>query len=332
MNWSVSRNSKPATLASHPADGGFAAAHKAGQGDVANLSIGIHVRAPYGKPRRDSRFFDKWPPPKLDRLAKRPYARRVFRPCIDLHEGRVKQIVGGSIDDARPDALRTNFVSEKPPAWYAELYRRDNLRGGHVIKLGQGNDDAAREALAAWPGGLQIGGGVTANNAAEWIDAGASHVIVTSWLFRDGKLNEARLKQLGQAVGQARLVLDLSCRRRGDDYFVVTDRWQTFTQLRVDADTLSQLAEHCDEFLIHGVDVEGLGQGIDETLVRLIAGHLPIPATYAGGARSMDDLRRVTELGQGRVHLTIGSALDIFGGDGARYEDAVTFNRKRADS
>ena len=241
------------------------------------------------------------PPPKLDRLAKRPYARRVFRPCIDLHEGRVKQIVGSSIDDARPGALRTNFVSEKPPAWYAELYRRDNLRGGHVIKLGQGNDDAAREALAAWPGGLQIGGGITANNAAGWIDAGASHVIVTSWLFRDGKLDEAiGSKQLGQASWPScGSCSTLSCRRRGDEHFVVTDRWQTFTELRVNADTLGGLAKRCDEFLIHGVDVEGLGQGIDETLVRLIAGHSPIPATYAGGARSMDDLRRVTELGQG---------------------------------
>ncbi len=253
----------------------------------------------------------------------------MFRPCIDLHEGRVKQIVGSSIDDARPGALRTNFVSEKPPAWYAELYRRDNLRGGHVIKLGQGNDDAAREVLAAWPGGLQIGGGVTADNAAEWIDAGASHVIVTSWLFQEGQLDEDRLERLDQAVGQARLVLDLSCRRRGDDYFVVTDRWQTFTELRLNAETLGGLATQCAEFLVHGVDVEGLGQGIDEALVQLIAGHSPIPATYAGGARSMDDLRRVTELGQGRVHLTIGSALDIFGGNGVCYEDVVAFNRKQ---
>jgi len=254
----------------------------------------------------------------------------VFRPCIDLHDGRVKQIVGGSIDDSQPDSLRTNFVSEQPPAWFAELYRRDNLRGGHVIKLGQGNDDVAREALAAWPSGLQVGGGITADNAVEWISAGASHVIVTSWLFRDGQLDEERLKQLGQALGQAQLVIDLSCRKRGDEYFVVTDRWQTFTDLRVNAETLGRLAGHCDEFLIHGVDVEGLGQGIDETLVQLIAEHSPIPATYAGGARSMDDLRRVTALGQGRVHLTIGSALDIFGGDGVRYEDAVAFNRDRA--
>ena len=244
----------------------------------------------------------------------------------------MKQIVGSSIDVARPGALRTNFVSEKPPAWYAELYRRDNQRGGHVIKLGQGNDDAAREALAAGPGGRQIGGGGTADNAAEWIDAGASHVIVTSWLFRDGKFDEDRLTQLDLAVGHARLELGLRCRRRGDEYFVVTDRWQTFTELRVNADTLGSLAKRCDEFLIHGVDDEGLGQGIDETLVRLIARHLPIPATYAGGARSMDDLRQVTELGQGRVNLTIGSALDIFGGDGVHYEDAVAFNLEQADS
>ena len=256
----------------------------------------------------------------------------MFRPCIDLHDGRVKQIVGGSIDDSQPDSLRTNYVSDKPPAWFAQLYRRDDLRGGHVIKLGQGNDDAAREALAAWPGGLQIGGGVTMDNAAEWIDAGASHVIVTSCLFREEQLDEDRLKRLGQAVGQSRLVIDLSCRRRGDDYFVVTDRWQTFTQLRVDADTLSQLAEHCDEFLIHGVDVEGLGQGIDKTLVRLIAKYSPIAATYAGGARSMNDLQLVTDLGEGRVHLTIGSALDILGGDGLRYKDAVAFNRKLSAS
>ena len=255
----------------------------------------------------------------------------MFRPCIDLHEGRVKQIVGGSIDDSQPDSLKTNFVSEKSPAWFAELYRHDSLTGGHIIKLGQGNDEAAREALAAWPGGLQIGGGITADNAAGWIDSGASHVIVTSWLFRDGQLDEDRIRQLGQALGQARIVIDLSCRKRDGDYFVVTDRWQTFTDLRINADTLGRLAKRCDEFLIHGVDVEGIGQGIDEALVQLIAEHSPIPATYAGGARSMDDLRRVTELGQGQVHLTIGSALDLFGGDGVRYEEAVAFNREQGE-
>ncbi len=251
----------------------------------------------------------------------------MFRPCIDLHDGRVKQIVGGSIDDSQPDSLRTNFVSEKTPAWFAELYRSDNLTGGHIIKLGQGNDEAAREALAAWPGGMQVGGGITVENAGKWIDAGASHVIVTSWLFRDGQLDEGRLGQLGQALGQAQLIIDLSCRKQDGEYFVVTDRWQTFTDLRVNADTLGKLAGHCDEFLIHGVDVEGLSQGIDEALVQLIAEHSPIPATYAGGAKSMEDLKRVTMVGKKRVHLTIGSALDIFGGSGVRYEDAVAFNQ-----
>ena len=251
----------------------------------------------------------------------------MFRPCIDLHDGRVKQIVGGSIDDSQPDSLRTNFVSEKTPAWFAELYRSDNLTGGHIIKLGQGNDEAAREALAAWPGGMQVGGGITVENAGKWIDAGASHVIVTSWLFRDGQLDEGRLGQLGQALGQAQLIIDLSCRKQDGEYFVVTDRWQTFTDLRVNADTLGKLAGHCDEFLIHGVDVEGLGQGIDEALVQLIAEHSPIPATYAGGAKSMEDLQRVTMVGKKRVHLTIGSALDIFGGSGVRYKDAVAFNQ-----
>ena len=251
----------------------------------------------------------------------------MFRPCIDLHDGRVKQIVGGSIDDSQPDSLRTNFVSEKSPAWFAELYRSDNLTGGHIIKLGQGNDEAAREALAAWPGGMQVGGGITVENAGKWIDAGASHVIVTSWLFRDGQLDEGRLGQLGQALGQAQLIIDLSCRKQDGEYFVVTDRWQTFTDLRVNADTLGKLAGHCDEFLIHGVDVEGLGQGIDEALVQLIAEHSPIPATYAGGAKSMEDLQRVTMVGKKRVHLTIGSALDIFGGSGVRYKDAVEFNQ-----
>ena len=251
----------------------------------------------------------------------------MFRPCIDLHDGRVKQIVGGSIDDSQPDSLRTNFVSEKSPAWFAELYRSDNLTGGHIIKLGQGNDEAAREALAAWPGGMQVGGGITVENAGKWIDAGASHVIVTSWLFRDGQLDEGRLEQLGQALGQAQLIIDLSCRKQDGEYFVVTDRWQTFTDLRVNADTLGKLAGHCDEFLIHGVDVEGLSQGIDEALVQLIAEHSPIPATYAGGAKSMEDLKRVTMVGKKRVHLTIGSALDIFGGSGVRYEDAVAFNQ-----
>ena len=252
----------------------------------------------------------------------------MFRPCIDLHEGKVKQIVGGSLSGDAGE-LRTNFVSERPAGWYAELYRRDALPGGHVIMLGPGNETAAREALAAYPGGLQIGGGINQDNAQRWLDAGASHVIVTSWVFRDGLLDQDRLATLARAIGKERLVLDLSCRRKGTDYFVVTDRWQKFTSMTVGAETLNSLAASCAEFLVHAVDVEGLCRGIDEELVQLLAQASPIPTTYAGGAKSLEDLETVTRLSNGRVDLTIGSALDIFGGKGVRYADVVTFNQKQ---
>jgi phosphoribosylformimino-5-aminoimidazole carboxamide ribotide isomerase len=250
----------------------------------------------------------------------------MFRPCIDLHEGKVKQIVGGTLGAA--SGVQTNFVSDRSAAWYAELYRRDGLQGGHVIMLGPGNEDEARAALKAYSGGLQIGGGVNASNAPAWLDSGASHVIVTSWVFRDGALDGERLATLVKAVGRKRLVLDLSCRKRGEEYFVVTDRWQKFTQLAVGSETLKSLAASCDEFLVHAVDVEGLCRGIDVELVSRLAQHSPIPVTYAGGARSIDDLQLVTEIGKGKVDLTIGSALDIFGGSGVRYEEVVAFNRR----
>jgi phosphoribosylformimino-5-aminoimidazole carboxamide ribotide isomerase len=253
----------------------------------------------------------------------------VFRPCIDLHEGRVKQIVGGSLTDSAAD-LKTNFVSQRSAAWYAELYRRDGLTGSHVIMLGPGNEEAAREALDAFPGGLQIGGGINADNAPRWLDAGASHVIVTSWVFREGRVDWHRLNQLVKVTGRDRLVLDLSCRKRSTDYFVVTDRWQKFTELTVNAESLKELAGFANEFLVHAVDVEGLCRGIDLDLVERLAVHSPIAATYAGGARSLEDLETVTRVGQRRIHLTIGSALDIFGGTGVRYEDAVSFNRKHS--
>lgn len=251
----------------------------------------------------------------------------MFRPCIDLHEGRVKQIVGGTLgDDA--SQIRTNFVSDRSAAWYADLYRRDNLPGGHVILLGPGNETAAREALQSYPLGLHVGGGIHADNARSWLDAGASHVIVTSWIFRDGALDRDRLRALVQAVGRQRLVLDLSCRKRNDDYFVVTDRWQKFTDLAVNRATLECLAGHCDEFLIHAADVEGLCRGIDLELVQRLAADSPLPTTYAGGAKSLEDLETVTHIGNGRIDLTIGSALDIFGGTGVRYADCVAFNRR----
>jgi phosphoribosylformimino-5-aminoimidazole carboxamide ribotide isomerase len=251
----------------------------------------------------------------------------MFRPCIDLHEGRVKQIVGGSLGDD-PARLQTHFVSERPAAWYAELYQRDALRGGHVIMLGPGNEHAARSALAAFPGGLQIGGGIHLDNARGWLDAGASHVIVTSWVFREGRVDWDRVQALVQAVGRERLVLDLSCRRRGAEYLVVTDRWQKFTEERITEAALRRLAGFCAEFLIHAVDVEGLCRGIDVELVGNLGRWTPIPTTYAGGARALADLEEVTRLGQGRIDLTIGSALDIFGGSGVRYADAVAFNRR----
>ena len=251
----------------------------------------------------------------------------MFRPCIDLHEGRVKQIVGGSLET---DKLQTNFVSEKPGAWFAELYRRDQLRGGHVIMLGPGNEAAALEALRAYPGGLQLGGGVNAENARRFLEAGASHVIVTSWIFREGRVEWERLEELVQAIGKGRLVLDLSCRKRGEEYFVVTDRWQKFTTTALSVETLRKMSEFCDEFLVHAVDVEGLCLGIDQGLVEKLAEWSSIPITYAGGASSIRDLETVTHIGRNRVDLTIGSALDIFGGTGVKYQDCVEFNRKMA--
>ena len=250
----------------------------------------------------------------------------MFRPCIDLHEGKVKQIVGGTLG-AEPERLRTNFVSPHSAAWFAALYKQDGLKGGHVIMLGPGNEAEAKAALGEFPGGLQLGGGVNLDNAQTWLDTGASHVIVTSWVFRNGSVDWERLKALSERVGKERLVLDLSCRKRGNDYFVVTDRWQKFTDVILNAGSLERFAAFCAEFLIHAVDVEGLCRGIDEALVSNLGAWTPIPMTYAGGARLLDDLKTVARLGQGRVDLTIGSALDIFGGSGIRYEDAVAFNR-----
>ena len=286
---------------------------------------------PFAFVRRALRFDSACPRPYLPRALAlsraRTYGSGVFRPCIDLHEGKVKQIVGGTLGDT--DHVRENFVSEKSSAEFAELYRHDALRGGHVIMLGPGNEAAARAALAAYPGGMQVGGGVNLDNASGWLEAGASQVIVTSWLFQGGRVDFDRLAQLESKIGKERLVLDLSCRRRGDDYWVVTDRWQTFTDVRVSAETLERLSGACVEFLVHAVDVEGLCRGIDTELVEKLALWSPIPSTYAGGANSLADLELVTQLGQGRIDLTIGSALDIFGGKGVRYEDAVAFNQRQ---
>lgn len=251
--------------------------------------------------------------------------RRVthFRPCIDLHCGQVKQIVGGSLSDDGA-TLQTNFVAPHASSWYAELYRRDGWTGGHVIQLGSGNEGAAREALAAYPGGLQIGGGITPANAASWIAAGASHVIVTSCLFdQDGCLRNDVLKELEAAVGPERLVIDLSCRRTENGWRVAMNRWQTPTRLELTPQALDSLAEHCAEFLIHAADVEGLCRGIDEELVALLGKWKGLPVTYAGGIRRLEDFETIDRLSGGHVDATVGSALDMFGGRGVRYADVL---------
>ncbi len=240
-----------------------------------------------------------------------------FRPCIDLHNGEVKQIVGSSLKEGgRP---KTNFVSSHSPAWFAELYKKDGLSGGHIIRLGAGNDAAAKEALAAWPGGMQLGGGINAANAAQWIAAGASHVIVTSCLFSGGKLDLEQVEALVAAVGRERLVFDLSCRKKGGEYYIVTDRWQRFTKETVSADFLHFLAEYCAEFLVHAVDVEGQCLGVEKELVALLGEIATIPTTYAGGIYREEDLRCIYQQGRGRLDFTVGSSLDIFGGNGFSY-------------
>lgn len=253
-----------------------------------------------------------------------------FKPCIDLHEGRVKQIVGSTLSDDASKGPVTNFESARPSEDFAAMYRKDGLGGGHVIMLGPGNEAAAKAALQAYPGGLQVGGGITPANAPGYLAAGASHVIVTSYVFRDGALDHARLAELVAAVGPKRLVLDLSCRRKERDgpFYVVTDRWQKFTTLALSAATLKELAAHCDEFLVHAVDVEGKQSGVERDLVRALGEWSPIPVTYAGGARSLDDLELVSRLGNGRVDLAIGSALDIFGGQ-LPYAEVVQWCRER---
>ncbi|KAG1768179.1 Phosphoribosylformimino-5-aminoimidazole carboxamide ribotide isomerase [Suillus occidentalis] len=237
-----------------------------------------------------------------------------FRPCIDLHEGQVKQIVGGTLSDGNEGRLKTNFVATQPPEYFARKYRDNGLEGGHVIKLGPRNEEAARRALAEWRGHLQIGGGITIDNAKEWLDAGASKIIVTSYLFPSGNFDLERLQTISSLVGKDKLVVDVSCRRRGDKWFVAMNKWQDITTMEVNKENLDMLAQYCNEFLVHAADVEGLCQGIDEELVKKLGEWVTIPTTYAGGAKSISDLETVNKLSGGQVDLTYGSSLDIFGG------------------
>lgn len=248
-----------------------------------------------------------------------------FRPCIDLHQGKVKQIVGATLSEDNRSVVE-NFVSEQSSAYYASLFREDKLTGGHVIMLGGGNEAAAAEALRAYPGGLQIGGGITAENAAAYLQQGASHVIVTSYIFRDGRLDWERLRRIVSEIGRDRLVIDLSCRQTEDGWFVATNRWTTLSDFEVNRDNLRELEACCGEFLVHAVDVEGKRAGIQEDLVRHLAEIVAIPTTYAGGARSIADLELFRRLSGGKLDITIGSALDIFGGSLA-YRDVVAYCR-----
>ncbi|MBQ3164512.1 MAG: phosphoribosylformimino-5-aminoimidazole carboxamide ribotide isomerase [Lachnospiraceae bacterium] len=243
-----------------------------------------------------------------------------FRPCIDIHNGQVKQIVGGSLTD-KNDHAQENFVATKDADYYAKLYQERGIKGGHIILLNpvtseyyEATKKQALKALAAYPGGMQIGGGINDTNAKEYLDAGASHVIVTSYVFKDGKIHMENLEKLYRNVGKEHLVLDLSCRYRDGAYYIVTDRWQKFTDEKVDEKTLNMLMHYCDEFLIHAVDVEGKAQGIEGRLVEQLGKWNKLPITYAGGVHSYEDIDELKRLGNAKIHVTIGSALDIFGG------------------
>lgn len=248
-----------------------------------------------------------------------------FRPCIDLHAGKVKQIVGGTLTDR--SAPTTNFVSEKSADYYAALYREDHLPGGHVICLGPGNEEAARSALKAFPGGLQFGGGLNADNGALWLEAGAAALIFTSFLFEKDVFSQKRLDQLAERFPRENIVIDLSCRKRDGQYYVMTNRWQTWTDLTLNQALLERLAPFCKEFLIHAVDQEGKQSGVDADLIRLLSGS-PLSVVYAGGIHSMADIALIENEGKRKVDFTVGSALDLFGGRGVKYADLVKREKK----
>ena len=243
-----------------------------------------------------------------------------FRPCIDIHNGKVKQIVGSSLRD-EGDTAKDNFVSSRDAVFYARMYREHGLTGGHIILLNpvdspyyEGTRRQAIEALQGAPGILQIGGGITADNAVEFLEAGATHVIVTSYVFKNGKINYSNLKKLVDAVGKDHIVLDLSCKAAEDGYYIVTDRWQKMTDVRLCEETLDELSQYCDEFLVHAADVEGKQNGIEEKVAEILGSWGKIPITYAGGVKDLSDIEKLKKIGKGKVDITVGSALDIFGG------------------
>ena len=246
-----------------------------------------------------------------------------FRPCIDIHNGKVKQIIGDSLRDDTDSAI-DNFVSDHSAGYYAALFQRKNITGGHIVLLNapdspqyEATRKQALEALSVWPGGMQLGGGVNAENAEFWLNAGASHVVVTTYAFSGGKINFEHLEALRSAVGREHIVLDVSCKKKEQDsthYFIVTDRWQNMTDVELNTQTLGTLSAYCDEFLIHAADVEGRQKGIEAGVVEILGEFEGRPMTYAGGVRAAADISRIKLLGRNRLDVTIGSALDLFGG------------------
>lgn len=245
-----------------------------------------------------------------------------FRPCIDIHNGKVKQIVGGSLLD-EGNVAEENFVSEQDGSFFANLYKKNNLKGGHIILLNpihseyyKANCEQALLALKEFPGGLQVGGGIDDTNAEYFLSNGASHVIVTSYVFKDGRVHYENLEKLVAITGKDRLVLDLSCRKKKEDgkYYIVTNRWQTFTNQVLNQELIEKLSSYCDEFLIHAVDVEGKASGIETELVKFLSEFSTIPITYAGGVGNFQDLDDLKRIGKNKLNVTIGSALDLFGG------------------
>ncbi len=256
-----------------------------------------------------------------------------FRPCIDIHNGKVKQIVGGSLTDEK-DYAKENFVSEMGAGDYASLYKKKGLYGGHIILLNAKDSEyyekdlqQAKEALQEWPQALQIGGGITSENAKSFLEMGASHVIVTSYVFVDGEIRYDRLDELVKQVGKEHLVLDLSCRKKEDEYYIVTDRWQKFTKQPLSRELIEKLSSYCDEFLVHAVNVEGTGTGVDEELLQLLAMESPVPITYAGGIGSMKDIETIDKIGNNKINFTVGSALDLFGGT-LKFDEIIKKTKK----
>ena len=243
-----------------------------------------------------------------------------FRPCIDIHNGQVKQIVGGSLSDLG-DKANENFVASKDATFYAKLYEKYHLKGGHIILL-NGKDSSYYEAtkaqavsaLRAYPKGMQIGGGINDENAYEYLEQGADKVIVTSFVFKNGQISYENLEKLVKAVGKENLVLDLSCRKKDGVYYIVTDRWQKYTDVVLNRESLDYFSKFCNEFLVHAVDVEGKAAGIEKEVASLLGTWGKLNATYAGGIHSYEDLETLRILGNDKVDFTIGSALDLFGG------------------